>query len=253
MAHLFDEDIAREYGVNAAIMIRHFQFWIVKNKANGTHLHDGRTWTYNTVEALAEIFDYWTPKQVRRILEGLLRKEVLIKGNYNITSYDRTSWYAFTDEERFIQTGKSNCPKGQMDKLKRANGFAGKGGPIPNPITNGLTDETTKETGLISAEKKLELDLKIAEERKVFTEQVSAIFRRFTGREKQTFARITMHLVEQCQANRLPVTIFRKAVEWAKTAQDSTAGNKKGLFVAKIKQETGFNRVKKLLDKIGRY
>lgn len=90
MEHLFDVEIAKQYGVNAAIMIRHFQFWIIKNKANGKHLHDGRTWTYNTVQALAEIFDYWTPKQVRLFVEKIKQetgfnkvKKLLDKvGNY---------------------------------------------------------------------------------------------------------------------------------------------------------------------------
>ena len=63
----------------------------------------------------------------------------------------------------------------------------------------------------------------------------------------RTFANIAKHLVEQCQAGMLPVSIFGDAIGWAKQAKASTAANKKGLFVAKIKQETGFKAQSKML------
>lgn len=261
MEHLFDVDIAEKYGVNAAIVLRHLQFWIIKNKAHNKHLFDGRTWTYFSVRAFTEIFPYWTTRQLRVILDKLIEMKVLTKGNYNPKGYDHTSWYAFTNEKRFVRIDKSNCQNGQMDLSKRANGFAGNDKPLPNPITNGLTDESTKSKGLglISSEKKLELDLQIKKDLNFFieqvigTEQVPGIFQFFTARETQTFKRIVAYLVEQCQVGKLPGSIFRDAVEWARTAKSSTAANKKGLFVAKIKQETGFNKQKKLLDKIGEY
>ena len=43
MNHSFDIEHARLYGIPEAIFINHFQFWIVKNRANGTHQHDA--WT----------------------------------------------------------------------------------------------------------------------------------------------------------------------------------------------------------------
>lgn len=247
MEHLFDVDIAKEYGVNAAIMIRHFQFWIIKNKANGRHFHDGKTWTYNTVQALADIFDYWTPKQVRTILEGLLRKKVLIQGNYNSNKYDRTKWYTFVDEERFARIDKSICPNGQMGKPKGANRFVQNGGPIPvtKPIPSTVRDTNSKEK--VSAEEVLKLDLQIAEELKTFKKELTEIFHYFNAREVRTFTRVTKYLVGQCQAKILSVSIFKDAIKWAREAKNSNATNPKGLFVSKIKQATGFRKQSKLL------
>ncbi|MDD5327455.1 MAG: hypothetical protein PHY02_06530 [Phycisphaerae bacterium] len=246
MEHSFDVEIAKQYGVNAAIVVRHFHFWIKKNKANGKNFHEGRTWTYCSVKALVEIFDYWTPKQVRVVLDGLLRKRVLIKGNYNLTGYDRTSWYAFEDEERFVVTGKSICPKWQMEQPKKANRIDGNGQPIPNTITNKSTDILTNQP-LISSEKVLGLDLEIAKGKKFFTTYLPVVFHRLNKRETVTFARMAVFFVEECQAGRLKPSIFYDAIEWAKTAWSSNAINRKGLFVVKVKKETGFKAQKKLL------
>ena len=40
MIYSFDSGVAKEYGVNEAIMIANFQFWIKKNKANKNNFFD---------------------------------------------------------------------------------------------------------------------------------------------------------------------------------------------------------------------
>lgn len=113
MTYTFDTEIAAEYGVNEAIMIQNFIFWISKNAANDKHFHDGRYWTYNSVEAFAKLFPFWNAAQVRNVLKNLINKGVLIKGNYNSSQRDRTSWYAFTD---------AICEKLNLHLIKITNG-----------------------------------------------------------------------------------------------------------------------------------
>lgn len=132
MTHSFDIDHALKYGVNESIMISNFQFWIQKNKANGTHLHDGRTWTYNSVNAFKEIFPYWNNGQIRRCLESLVKQEVLVKGDYNKNRYERTLWYAFYDESIFLNQ--------QVHLLKTANGDVENGKCITDNIPNSKPD-----------------------------------------------------------------------------------------------------------------
>ena len=102
MIYTFDEKIAIEYGVNEAIMITNFQFWIRKNKANDKNFYDGHYWTYNSKKAFADLFPFWTEKQVKTILQHLCEKGILIKGNYNQSPFDRTLWYAFVDEDKWL-------------------------------------------------------------------------------------------------------------------------------------------------------
>ncbi len=147
MEHSFDIDHASKYGVKEAIMIKFLRYWIMKNQANKKHLHDGRTWTYNSFSALVELFPYWTEKQVRTVVQSLKDQNVIILGNWNETAYDRTMWYAFVDEITFLGKGKCILPNGQMEVTDRANQFDQKGGPIPVIIPD---KEPIKETDNIS-------------------------------------------------------------------------------------------------------
>ena len=143
MEFSFNVEFANRYGIDEAIMIKSFQFWIRLNKANGNNYNDGKYWTYNTNKSLTLYFSFWSEKQVRRIIESLVDKGILLKGNYNKIGYDRTIWYAFTNEDLYLsdnfhlpdngldQKGNTILPNGQMDIPKRANRFAQKGEPIP--------------------------------------------------------------------------------------------------------------------------
>ena len=41
-------------------MIFNLAYWIRHNEANGLHYHDGRTWTFNSVEAFTKLFPFWS-------------------------------------------------------------------------------------------------------------------------------------------------------------------------------------------------
>ena len=99
MEYGFDIEIAEKYGVNEAIMIKNFLFWIAKNKANNKNQHDDRTWTFNSKRAYKELFPFWSDSQIKTILKKLFQKGMLITGNYNKIAYDKTLWYAFVDEQ----------------------------------------------------------------------------------------------------------------------------------------------------------
>jgi hypothetical protein len=100
--HSFDADIATEYhSVDIAIMVWHFQYWIRKNKALGTNLREGRTWTYQTYSDILANFPYWSYDQVKRLLRKCFDLGIIVKGNFNADKDDKTIWYAFSDEEKF--------------------------------------------------------------------------------------------------------------------------------------------------------
>ncbi len=132
MTYTFDIEIAKEYGVNEAILITNLQFWIKKNQANEKNYYEGHYWTYNSIKAWQKLFPFWTEKTIRTILNHLIEKGVIITGNYNQSKYDRTLWYAFADESIWLN-GKIHSPE-------RENGTAEKGEPIPDDNTDNKTD-----------------------------------------------------------------------------------------------------------------
>ena len=151
----FNIEFAKRYGVDEAIMVKSFQFWIRLNKANKINYYDKRYWTYNTNKSLTEYYPFWSEKQVRRIIESLVDNEILIKGNYNKIAYDRTIWYAFTNEDLYLsdnfhleengyyQKVNTILPNGQMENTKRSNRFTEKGEPIP--VTNHILNTDTNQ------------------------------------------------------------------------------------------------------------
>lgn len=100
-AHSFNIFLASEYGIEEAILIQHFQFWILKNKDLGRNFHEGRTWTYETLQEIAAHFPYLSPKKVERLILRLLELKIIRKGNFNKNKFDRTVWYSFENEEMF--------------------------------------------------------------------------------------------------------------------------------------------------------
>lgn len=137
MVHSFDTEIAKEYGVNAAIIFQHLAFWIAKNQANDKHFYEGRYWTYSSVRAFEEMFDYLSAKQIRGALKKLENAKVIMVGNFNTMKYDQTRWYAFTEK------GNSILQKVNFHLPKSTNGSTEKGKPIPDIITDISTDINT--------------------------------------------------------------------------------------------------------------
>ena len=154
MNHSFDKDIAVAYGLTEAIILNHMQFWIEQNEANNINFYDGSYWTFNSAKAYAEIFPYFSQRQIQCALKHLRDEGILKTGNYNKLAYDRTLWYAFTE------FGKSIMQKCKMEDVKMSNGFDAQVKPIPdnntdnNPLYN--TDNNTNESET-NAKQKIDL------------------------------------------------------------------------------------------------
>ena len=98
--HSFSIFDARKHGMEEAVLLHNLKFWIAKNKANGKHFHDGRTWTYNSQRAFAALFPYMSVSKIQRALAKLEKQGAILKGNYNRMPYDRTAWYSLADEKQ---------------------------------------------------------------------------------------------------------------------------------------------------------
>jgi len=132
MEYSFNIYHAEQYGVDEAIMIKNFQYWLRKNKANNKAQEDDRTWTYNSVKAYTELFPFWTTNQINRVLKSLIAKEVLIVGNYNKMKYDRTLWYSFKHEESFLDMQSTISGKSKMDCDETINAIIESNKTIPD-------------------------------------------------------------------------------------------------------------------------
>lgn len=108
-----------QYGLEEAIFLDSIVFWYRENRANNRNYQDGRWWTFNSVRAFADLFPYWSSKQLRRIIASCRDKGALLDGNYNEDQRDRTMWYTPSDAlltlYGLVEEDKSICPNGQID------------------------------------------------------------------------------------------------------------------------------------------
>lgn len=133
MEHSFNIELAKEYGILEAILIKNIWFWIEKNRANEKNFYDGTYWTYNSTRAFNELFPYASESSIKRALKGLQEKGIIKTGNYNKSAYDRTLWYGFTD------LGESIVSNRQMEMNKSSNGNEQNGLTIPDINTDNKT------------------------------------------------------------------------------------------------------------------
>jgi hypothetical protein len=98
MKHLCDVEMAKLIGTDPSLFLENIAFWIKHNYSNDTNYHEGRYWTFNTQEALVDFFPYWSRDQIKRIIKKCHDAGMLVKGNFNKLSYDRTTWFSLSDE-----------------------------------------------------------------------------------------------------------------------------------------------------------
>lgn len=126
MIHNFDTEIAEKYGVIESILLNNIYYWIEKNRVNEMNFFDGTYWTYNSTRAFNELFPYVSERQIKNALKHLREEGILLTGNYNKSSYDRTLWYALSKK------GLSIVQKCPMEGTSEDNGTGNNVPPIPD-------------------------------------------------------------------------------------------------------------------------
>lgn len=150
MEHQFNVQLAQKYGIEEAILIHNLFFWINKNAANEKHFHDGHYWTYNSQKAFSELFPYMSEDKIQRTLKKLCQSGIIIKGNYNDAKFDKTCWYAFTDN---FYTVLQNAG---FDTAILRNGLR----EIAEPIPYSKHTDNKKEKEIAKAIKKKSFDVR---------------------------------------------------------------------------------------------
>ena len=205
--------LAKELGIEEAIFIDEIHHQIKKNILNGRNFHDGRFWTYNSLKAYEGTFPYLNASKIKRTINSLVDKGILMKGNFNTNQYDRTCWYAFTDY------GLCMVQKCYIDELKMTNGKVENDSPIPTTIPTTKTtisfthsdersegdlfDETETSTiTMLSSEDKLPYTADKAERGEKF-EDLWQLYERKGSKAnaKKEFAKLTDAEIAQMQVH----------------------------------------------------
>lgn len=167
MEHHFNVELATLFGVEKAIIIHNLYFWINHNAKNKVHIHDGSVWTFNSSSAFAKLFPYIKERTISRYLVELEKSNIIITGNYNINSFDKTKWYAFSvpflselEKLGYDITDIDICQNVQFDTHKMANGYTQNSEPIPyNKQADSKQEENEEERDKSLSKKKAKFDV----------------------------------------------------------------------------------------------
>lgn len=118
--HSFRVDIATKYGIAEAILLGYFYHWIKVHEKNETNFYDGKYWTYDSERTLVDKMPYIPKTTMHRLIKKLVNSGLLLTGNYNKFSYDKTKWFSLSDKAVMLFVDQEGCPK--MDHHLVQNG-----------------------------------------------------------------------------------------------------------------------------------
>lgn len=150
--HHFETFIAEKYGIEIAVLIDNFVFWTRTNAAANKNYHEGRYWSYGTPQFFKNYFTYFTERKIKTLLQKCVKNNILITGNFNKKGYDRTNWYALSDQILSELNLDKTCRKpaseliGQktaMDRTKYGDASDKNRRPIPDTKPDTKPDTNT--------------------------------------------------------------------------------------------------------------
>lgn len=160
---VLDKELAVVLGLNEALILQQVHYWIEINKKNNRNFHEGRYWTYNTIDEWHEEFPFWSNSTIKRTFKRLRDMNLIIVDNFNVYQMDRTLWYTINyeelekmikDEENDATLDKNDTMIGskgddndiQNEPMERTN----MNSPLPEITTKTSTEISTKTSTEIS-------------------------------------------------------------------------------------------------------
>jgi DNA-binding HxlR family transcriptional regulator len=96
--HKFNVDIAKDYGVNVAIMLENFGIWFLSVQGMDENKHDNKYWFYHTISSFIEDMPYLGRNAIRKAISDMNVAGLIEKAEFNDNPYDHTTWYTLTQK-----------------------------------------------------------------------------------------------------------------------------------------------------------
>lgn len=142
-----DTDLAVATSLNEAVVLQQLNYWLHSKSAK---VINNRRWIYNTyANWKKDNFPFWSTRTIRRTFNSLIKKKIVITGNFNRAGFDKTKWYSI-DEDALNKLVDSACGQnGQSMRTKCPDG-AGQNG---HTYTRDYTENTTENTNMVKHSK----------------------------------------------------------------------------------------------------
>lgn len=93
----FSTNDAVKHGVDSAILLHNIRYWLDYARAHEEMKEDGYYWMFATAASMHKLFPFWTINKIRKMIKELEKSGVLISGEYNKSSWNRTKWYTMPE------------------------------------------------------------------------------------------------------------------------------------------------------------
>lgn len=93
----FSTDDAIAHGVDEAILLHNIRYWLDYARAHDEMKQDGYHWMYMTATSMQLIMPFWSVNKIRKMLKSLEKDGIVITGEYNKSSWNRTKWYSMPE------------------------------------------------------------------------------------------------------------------------------------------------------------
>lgn len=133
--------LAIAVGLNEAITLQQIHYWL--DPRINKNFKEGLYWVYNSYEEWHKQFPFWSLRTIRRNIQSLEEKNLLITKNFSSHSFDKTKWYSINYKalETYTPTESSSGQFGLIDKSNKNSSISSNW-----TIDEDITDSSYKET-----------------------------------------------------------------------------------------------------------
>jgi len=133
----FDQGIAQELGIEAAVVFNHIVYWLRMNASKpNAQMVDGKFWMYETQSNMSDFFGCMDVQSVKKSIKKLLDAGLIIKEKFSKNPFDQTSSYTVFDQSLIIF--KKSLRKYKIDTIEGMKN-------IPSESIKSIPSNTTEE------------------------------------------------------------------------------------------------------------
>lgn len=105
--------LAARIGLNNAIFVQQLHYWLLKSK----NVYEEKLWVYKTLdEWIAQDFPFMSKSTLKRTINDLKKRDLIITKTFNKMKIDKTNWYTINYNNEALKDDKRlNFPWGQND------------------------------------------------------------------------------------------------------------------------------------------
>lgn len=112
---------------NLCIFVANLGTWLRtnarKDDPKNRNFHEGRCWSYNSIQEFVRYFGFWSTKNIRTIIANCIKLDLIATNTFNKKKYDNTLWYTLTDKgldyypclRDYLETRLADSGKGLAD------------------------------------------------------------------------------------------------------------------------------------------